>query len=457
MCGRSTATALTQNAKGLAASLLNTALRGKRATSSRARLLNTLMNGHGGNQWKRNEAKENTSFSFAPPPIWGDLPPDCARHAPLLTALFDGEASDTQMKKARQHLLSCERCARLWLAWHQTRALLGEQRVPAAPQELAEQLRAAIALSQTAPDLQAPILARTSRPTRVSKREGALPQSLPRFWDVRVSTSSATLWSATAVCAFVLLVARDSFLPSSSLSMPRADTTVAASFPRPAERAPAREVADDLRALPLETPASPAPLPMRTPTFALARVASPNSASEQTLLLAQREQIGLDRAPIRETASEGRELTPLSPPMALASYAPQSETRAAKRETSHLKTKLRASSRREQTASATRPIASRRVLLASARFAEAPIVLAEVAPDTSPSSEISAPSSARRGGFLLASAPLERASLRISKPRIRPLTFRRDANPNDVGLEDLDSTVQAYRATLSDDSDDGPR
>jgi len=413
------------------------------------------MNGHGGNQWNRNDAKENASFSFAPPRVWGDLPPDCARHAPLLTALFDGEASEAQVRRARQHLLSCERCARSWLAWHQTRALLGEQTVPAAPQELTEQLRAAIAVSQAAPDLQAPILARTSRPNRASKREGASPQPLPRFWDARISTSSATLWSGAALCAFVLLFARDSFLPSSPSSSHRTNSAVAASSPRSEKRAMAREVADDSRVLPLAVPASPAPLATRTPTFALTRASSSASASEQTLRLAQRERTGLDAAPLREAGFERRELTPLQPQIVLASYAPEVEVRAVKRENPHVKTRLRATFRREVVALPTSPINSRRVLLASARLAKAPIVAAEVAPTDSPSSEIAASSSARRGGFLLASAPIERAPLRISKPRERPLTFRRDANISDVGLEDLDSTVQAYRATLSDDSDAG--
>jgi len=439
----------------VSASLLNTALRGKGATSPRERLLKTLMNGHGGNQWNRNEAKGNAPFSFAPPSVWGDLPPECARHAPLLTALFDGEASDAQVQKARQHLLGCERCARSWLAWHQTRALLGEQKVPAAPQELAEQLRAAIALSQAAPDLQAPILARTSRPNRASKREGASLSSFPRFWDAKVSTSSATLWSGAALCAFVLLLARDSFLPVPLSTAPRGAVTIAVPSVEANARTISSETAPEPRVLPLKVATSLAPLPMQILPEAPMRASSSVSVAGQTLRLARRERTGLDAAALREAIPAPRELAPLQPQIVLASYAPKIEVRVAKRENSRMKTRLRATFRREPLALSSRPATSRRVLLASARVAEAPIVAAEVAPTNSPSSEIAAPSSERRGGFLLASAPIERAPLRISKPRVRPLTFRRDANTGDVGLEDLDSTVQAYRATLSDDSDAG--
>jgi len=413
------------------------------------------MIGRGWKNWNRDGANESAPSSFAHPPTWNDLPPDCARHAPLLTALFDGEASDEQKQRARQHLLSCERCARSWLAWHRTRALLGEQLVPAAPQELTEQLRAAIALSQATPDLQAPILARTSRPTRVAKREGASLQFASRVWGARIPTSSATLWSATALCAFVLLLARGSFLPAPSPTAPRDDVTTAISSIQSEKRATAREVAEDSRVLPLEAPASSAQLPTRPPTFIPARGASSDSAAEQTLRLARRERAGIVAAPLREAQTASRELAPLQPPIVLASYAPKIEAHTSKRENIRMKARLRATFRRESTALATRPITSRRVLLASARLAEAPIVASEGAPDASLSSEMAAPSSARRGGFLLASTSTERTPLRISKPRVRPLTFRRDAIPNDVGLEDLDSTVQAYRATLSDDSDTG--
>jgi len=415
------------------------------------------MTGRGWKNWNRDGANGNAPSSFVYPPAWNDLPPDCARHAPLLTALFDGEASDEQKQSARYHLLSCERCARTWLAWHQTRALLGEQSVPAAPQELTEQLRAAIALSQATPDLHAPILARTSRPNRVAKREGAPLQPFPHLWSARISTSSATLWSGAALCAFVLLLARDSFLPTPSPTTPRGVMTIAAPSVKPEARSVSREITPEPRVLPFQTSASLAPLPMQSPAQAPARVALSASASEQTLRLAQRERTRINTAPLREVASSSRDLAPLSPPIVLASYSPKIEVHAAKRENSRMKARLRATFRREPMALATRLTTSRRVLLASARLAEAPIVAAKVAPDISPSSEISAPSSARRGGFLLALAPIERAPLRISKPRVRPLTFRRDANPNDVGLEDLDSTVQAYRATLSEDSDDGPR
>ena len=61
------------------------------------------------------------------------LPRDCAGLAPQLTALFDGEADETQAQQARAHLLVCPECSRAWLNWTQYRATLQSEPVPAPP------------------------------------------------------------------------------------------------------------------------------------------------------------------------------------------------------------------------------------------------------------------------------------------------------------------------------------
>ena len=58
---------------------------------------------------------------------------DCAGIAPQLTALFDGEADETQAQQARAHLLVCPECSRAWLNWTQYRATLQSEPVPAPP------------------------------------------------------------------------------------------------------------------------------------------------------------------------------------------------------------------------------------------------------------------------------------------------------------------------------------
>ena len=61
------------------------------------------------------------------------LPRDCAGIAPQLTALFDGEADETQAQQARAHLLVCPECSRAWLNWTQYRTTLQSEPVPAPP------------------------------------------------------------------------------------------------------------------------------------------------------------------------------------------------------------------------------------------------------------------------------------------------------------------------------------
>jgi len=73
--------------------------------------------------------------------------PSCNDVAPFLTALFDGEVDEEDARQARAHLLACERCARLWLDWNQTRSLLRNESVVAPPPTLMWRVLMAVRLS----------------------------------------------------------------------------------------------------------------------------------------------------------------------------------------------------------------------------------------------------------------------------------------------------------------------
>ena len=73
--------------------------------------------------------------------------PSCKDVAPFLTALFDGEVTEEDARQARAHLLACERCARIWLDWNQTRSLLRNESVVAPPPTLMWRVLMAVRLS----------------------------------------------------------------------------------------------------------------------------------------------------------------------------------------------------------------------------------------------------------------------------------------------------------------------
>jgi hypothetical protein len=85
----------------------------------------------------------------------------CATVAPLLTALFDGEASASEQTMARAHLQACAHCTRAWSQWDGTRTFLSaaSQAMPSAPQSLSERIHAAC---RTAPPVAGEEYARES-------------------------------------------------------------------------------------------------------------------------------------------------------------------------------------------------------------------------------------------------------------------------------------------------------
>jgi hypothetical protein len=71
----------------------------------------------------------------------------CEFYAPLLTALFDGEASDNETRAARHHLARCLRCSHTWQQWNQTRYLLRSVPAPSPPVGLLTRVLLACRLS----------------------------------------------------------------------------------------------------------------------------------------------------------------------------------------------------------------------------------------------------------------------------------------------------------------------
>jgi hypothetical protein len=103
--------------------------------------------------------------------------PSCASVAPLLTALFDGEADAQTAQSARAHLLSCERCARAWLDWNQYRSILLNESVPAPPPTLLWRVLLACRLANFAQRKKMPRASRraeTALPTEVASQNASL-------------------------------------------------------------------------------------------------------------------------------------------------------------------------------------------------------------------------------------------------------------------------------------------
>lgn len=404
------------------------------------------MNGRGW-KWRHNPARKAASSRAA----WDEgardenLPAECAQCTPLLTALFDGEASEAEIQRARRHLLGCQRCAQTWLGWNQTRALLLDQSVPRVPPTLVGRIRLACGLAgKTAtPDLHAQILARTSR-----QNLSRPAQTKPRFARRQLS-SSAPVWGATALGAFVLMLAGNSLF---STPAPQLDSASLVAQ----EASSMRPVARDQNTARPDEPLAVLPMEAQAPRNALLTTVSPaNSATSSSssgaalsLLEAKRERESLSSAALQS-----------APLPVLASLAFEDRPVSLRVDNAPRAAKLRSRVRREFTARREVQAISSPPLTPHV-LASRPIVLASVAAptdeaDLTPSAPISAPVwSGHRGRFLLASAPSERAPLRISAPRVRPITVGQNPVGDDASLDDLDSTVQAYRSSLSDDASD---
>ncbi len=136
---------------------------------------------------------------------------DCRALAPFVMALFDGEADEIEVRRARAHLLICPTCARRWLDWNRSRDLLQSAPVPAPPPQLLWRvllacrltLRPQRALQNRAmpAHLGQQILTRTTRRAPMESR--------PIFSPLKL-----TALAAPALAVWLMVLQRDVWLPA---------------------------------------------------------------------------------------------------------------------------------------------------------------------------------------------------------------------------------------------------
>lgn len=356
----------------------------------------------------------------------------CREWTPFLTALFDGEADEEGALQARRHLLVCERCARAWLDWNQTRNLLINHSAPPPPPNLLWRVRLACRLGHpkaATPDLNTRILSRTSR--QKAKPAFATPFA---FNTLRLN---APWFGAVAAGAFVLLLSRGTSLqapptdPGASSIEVREARSTADAMPRVRAK---NEVELPVLASHVEADSQAKTTPPQMVKVAI-QARSLGDSSLASLARARRERESLAPVSVR--------LASFSDDAPLPMLAPSRSTRREKTFARRLVFRVRSVHSPRRVA---RPVAS------FPRLAAPSVVLASVpvAPAVSEPSSSSFERGGRSGRVLLASF---RAPLRISAPRALPITMEQTPAPDDSGLDELDSTVQEYRATLADDSD----
>ena len=358
----------------------------------------------------------------------------CREWTPFLTALFDGEADEEGALRARRHLLVCERCARAWLDWNQTRSLLINHSAPPPPPSLLWRIRLACRLGgsmsaePTASQLSSQILARTSRRNTKPAFGFAFLFSLPR--GLRLNSP---FLGALAMGAFVLFIARSSLLISPPIVSDGGATRggVARVRSRPApilsdrEEASKSGVRSKIR---IVMPHGTDENDDETPVLRVAvphRFDNSEQGSESSLERARREREALASSPVRLASYEvGEPLPMLSPPRPIRPVAVSPVRRAP----APVHTVLRAPRLAQLPRIAPRPVAS------APRNTTTPVMLASF--DASESATTHA-GRAR--------------SIRISAPHALPITVSQSPAPDDAGLDELDSTVQEYRAVLASD------
>lgn len=338
---------------------------------------------------------------------------DCESLAPLLTALFDGEADATQAAQIRAHLLLCQRCATVWAQWNTTRRLLQSAPVVAPPPALFARIMLACRLLAppcagekiAAPpaDLTARILAQTvGAQPRTSRFSFALPRP--------VAFSALVV---PAMAAFLLILQG-----SNGLQTPVAENTVPTSVELP-QRAAQPKPAAKTFAAPLSAP----------------------SEMEKVLAIA----LELDNQPIPTTPAAPRLARSIEPRRTFAQPTFQTVSWPAP-----------ALERREiarKTESAPKPIIEVRSVALIAPRKTAKIAPAVLASD-------SAPIRLRRAAFRpsLAATSQPTHGLRASLPTAPKMPTVRLAALHSIesageSLEDVRSLVEDYRATLAGDSE----
>ena len=97
--------------------------------------------------FQSSDAQSDSSLSAHSPTPSGD----CERVAPLLTAWFDGEAGEAEIKIVEEHLHSCRSCAVTRQGWHHTRFLLRSTPLPAPPVGLLTRILQACRIASLSP------------------------------------------------------------------------------------------------------------------------------------------------------------------------------------------------------------------------------------------------------------------------------------------------------------------
>ncbi|BCM90000.1 hypothetical protein IAD21_01851 [Abditibacteriota bacterium] len=381
----------------------------------------------------------------------------CREWTPFLTALFDGEADEEGALRARRHLLVCERCARAWLDWNQTRSLLINHSAPPPPPSLLWRIRLACRLGHPAPsepamlpvpELSAQIFARTSRKNNKPAFGFASFLSMPR-----ALRSNAPFMGAVAMGAFVLFVARDSlvFSPPPAPLVANSPVTLRG-VTRPQAQPRARVVSvtrADKGKVRLASPRASgesnirSDAPRTVPVVAPRQPDNSERSSLASLDRARHERESLASSPVRLASFDSSQPLPMLPaprPIVVATKEPTPKRQV-----------VRAPRLARLPRIAPRPVAS-------APQVAPPVMLASFDTDIESAAvpePTSAPVTRRRGGrVLLASAPLPTAPLRISAPHALPITVSQPPASDDAGLDELDSTVLEYRSTFADDTSD---
>lgn len=365
----------------------------------------------------------------------------CHEWTPFLTALFDGEADEQSALQARRHMIVCERCARAWYDWNQTRNLLQNHSAPAPPPSLLWRIRLACRLGQPAsqrtPELASQILARTTRATpHPSFFEGALQ-------GLRVHMPLA---GALALGAFVLLLSRDGLLSFSNSPTPSARLSARVS----------RQSLTHLQGSPRlsrggkTTPLVISPRSHRTFLAPLSHVEPISARSEsrerslETLARARRERETLGEQPVRFASYETNEPLPML-------EAPRPRPTVVQNQP--IRRRALPPARLAALDDVTpRPVASAPLPFAP-RTATAPDTPPIVLASFTPSSEATSSRVPRATRLVSASTP-SGTTLRISTPHALPITVSQPASSDDSGLAELNSTVQEYRDTFSEDEYD---
>ena len=196
---------------------------------------------------------------------------DCKALAPVVMALFDGEANQAEARRARAHLLVCQTCANRWLDWNRSRDLLRGAPV-STPPLLLWRVLAACRLAESSRPVQARIFGFLRRPARNAARSAAPATLKAQILSSTTQKAQQPAWpaprpavsflkvpylAAPALAVWLMVLQRDTLIvPSgvSPLKVPAARVTPRLSRPRtgttPASQPSAQRAGMPLRSNP---------------------------------------------------------------------------------------------------------------------------------------------------------------------------------------------------------------